>query len=140
MDCRFSFKQIQKSDVLVNFIQPKIVAKVEKYSTKPIDAHITISKQTFNYTVHCTIKGGDGFNSQVEATNPDIHNAIDIMLDRLEVQLKKQKEKLKRHKHPEGRGIRHLRLVSNDVLTDDWESLPIDAEDIVKYEHARHSG
>lgn len=139
MDCRFSFKQVKRSEVLIEFAQPKILAKIEKYSTKPIDAHVTFIKQGFDYVVRCTIKGGDGFNSQVEATSQDIHNALDLMLDKLDIQLKKQKEKLKRHKYPENSNLRHLRLVPKVNPEDDWDSIPIDAEDIVKYEKVRNN-
>lgn len=139
MDCRFSFKQLKRSEVLIDFAQPKILAKIEKYSTKPIDAHVTFMKQGFNYEVRCTLHGGDGFNTQVDAVSSDLHNALDIMLDKLDVQLKKQKEKIKRHKYPEKSNIRHLRLVPTPAeLMDDWDSVPIDAEDVIKYEKARH--
>ena len=101
MNCRFSFKQVKRSEVLVEFAQPKILAKIEKYSTKPIDAHITFTKQGFNFIVRCSVKGGDGFNFQVEASSHDLYSTLDLMLAKLETQLKKQKEKLKRHKYPE---------------------------------------
>jgi ribosomal subunit interface protein len=140
MDCRFSFKQVKRSEVLIEFAQPKIMAKIEKYSTKPIDAHVTFAKQGFIFEVRCTLKGGDGFNSQVEASGPDLHNTFDLMLDKLEIQLRKQKEKIKRHKYPEEKAIRHLKLVASDDLpSEDWDSIPIDAADVVKYEKARHS-
>lgn len=139
MDCRFSFKQVKRSEVLIDFAQPKILTKIEKYSTKPIDAHVTFIKQGFGYVVRCTIKGGDGFNSQVEASGPDLHNTLDLMLDKLEIQLKKQKEKLKNHKHPEESNIRHLKVVQNQSPTEDWDSIPIDAEDVIKYEKIRHN-
>jgi len=139
MDCRFSFKQVKRSDVLIDFAQPKIEAKIEKYSTKPIDVHVTFIKQGFDFVVRCTLKGGDNFNSQVEAVAPDVHSALDQMLDKLEIQLKKQKEKLKRHKFPEESNLRHLRLVPDEGLEADWDSLPVDAEDIIKYEKVRHN-
>lgn len=139
MDCRFSFKKVKKSDVLIEFAQPKILAKIEKYTTKPIDAHVTFSKEGFEFTVRCTLKGGDGFNSQVEATADDLYNALDIALEKLEAQLKKQKEKIKRHKFPEGSNIRHLRLVPNEASSDDWDSIPIDAADLIKYEKSRRT-
>ncbi len=138
MNCRFSFKQIKKSDVLIEFAQPKILAKIEKYSTKPTDAHITFSKQGFNFIARCHATGGDGFNCQVESTSQDIYSAIDAMLAKLEVQLKKQKEKLKRHKFPEQQTLRHLYLVNGqDTLSEDWDMVPMDADDVIKFEKAR---
>jgi len=131
---------MKRSDVLVEFAQPKILARIEKYSTKPIDAHVTFTKEGFNFTVRCNIKGGDGFNSQVEASSDDIYNALDSVLAKLDGQLKKQKEKLKRHKFPEADNIvRHLRLVSSESSMDDWDSVPVDAADVIKYEKARRN-
>ena len=140
MDCRFSFKQLAKSDVLTEFAKPKILAKIEKYSTKPIDVHVTFLKEGFNFTVRCTLKGGDGFNSQVESTSQDVYSALDLMLAKLEIQLKKQKEKIKRHKYSENENIRYLRLVpSEGSEEDDWDTIPVDAEDLIKFENARRT-
>ena len=127
---------MKRSEVLVEFAQPKILAKIEKYSTKPIDAHITFTKQGFNFIVRCSVKGGDGFNFQVEASSHDLYSTLDLMLAKLETQLKKQKEKLKRHKYPEEANLRHLQIVRSEE--DDWETLPVDAGDLIKYEKSRH--
>lgn len=139
MNCRFSFKQIKRSEVLVEFAQPKILAKIEKYVTKPIDVHTTFTKQAFSYVIRCSVKGGDGFNFQVEVMGPDLYSTFDMVLAKLESQLKRQKEKLKNHKHPET--IRHLQIVRNEEdlgEEGDWDEIPVDAGDIIKYERARH--
>ncbi len=139
MNCRFSFKQIKRSDVLIEFAQPKILAKIEKYVTKPIDVHTTFTKQAHNFVIRCCVKGGDGFNFQVEGLGPDLYNTLDLVLAKLESQLKRQKEKLKSHKHPET--IRHLQIVPDQELAGeegDWDEVSVDADDIIKYEKARH--
>lgn len=138
MECRFSFKNLKRSEVLMDFAQPKVLSKIEKYTTKPIDAHVTFEKGGFEFIARCTLKGGDGFNAQVESTSDDIYTSLDMMLAKLEIQLKKQKEKIKNHKkHDEKETIRHLRLVMNESPSEDWDSAPVDAGDIIKYEKSR---
>lgn len=134
MDCRFTFKNIDRSDVFIEFAQPKVLGKIEKYATKPIDVHLTFIKQGFEYEAHCTLKGGDGFNIHVDAKGNDLHNALDHMLDKLEIQLRKQKEKIKRHKFPEDETLRHLEVVPEEELNPSWDTSPIDAKDVVDFE------
>ncbi|MBI2603106.1 MAG: ribosome-associated translation inhibitor RaiA [Deltaproteobacteria bacterium] len=135
MNCRFSFKHVKRSQTLIDYSEPKILAKIEKYATKPIDVHVTVTQQGINYDVRCHVKGGDGFSFQLEAENTDLHTAIDMMLHKMEGQLKKQKDKIKHHKTPERSNFKHLRVVEEEE--EDWDAVPIDAEELLKLERAK---
>ena len=138
MNCRFSFKHMKASEAVTEYARSKILPKVEKFSTKPIDIHFVFSVEGHlaKQIVHCSLKGGDGFNSQVEAECEDMYGSIDLLVDKIDSVLKKQKEKLKQHKFTSS--IRLLK--TEDVISEeDCDSIPVDASDLLKYERAKSS-
>lgn len=102
MQVRFSFKNTQASAALKDYTEEKIVKLINKFVTKPVEAQITFSADRHLKNVHCVVAGGDGFNAQVEASSADIRTAVDNILDKLQTQLQRQKEKLKNHKARKG--------------------------------------
>lgn len=134
MQCRFSFKHMKTSQSLIDYAEPKILQKVEKYSTKPIEAIVTFSVEGIQHIAQCRVKGGDGFNFDVQSSCEDMYGSVDLMLNKLETQLKRQKEKLKNHKTKDN--IRNLK--TKEVISeDDCDSIPVDADDLIKYEKAK---
>jgi putative sigma-54 modulation protein len=136
MNCRISFKHMKRSQALAEYAESKIIPKVAKYSTKPIDTHITFSAEGKSFSVHCVVNGGDGFNYQLESESLDMHSTVDSLADKLESLLRKHKERIKQHKHTNT--IKHMALAPE---VDEYG--PIDAEDLIKYERSRlmkHTG
>ena len=136
MQFRFSFKQVKSSSSMQEYARQKINEKVIKYVTKPIDAEVTFFLEGSEQNVHCHLRGGDGFSVEGQAKSSDMHSAIDFLLDKLDIQLRKHKEKLKHHKTPDRF---RLKLVPTHIEAskDDCDSVPVDAEDVLKYEKAR---
>ena len=132
MQFQFSFKHMDASEALSKYAEGKLRLEIEKFSTKPIQCHISFAVDRHNHTVHCTVNGGDGFAFQVEHTCNDMYGSVDHMVDKLEVQLRRQKEKLKSHKQ---RGPNKRNVAS--LVGREFESAEIDASDILKYEQAR---
>lgn len=133
LNCWFSFKQVKHSDDLVAQAEPRLMAKIEKYATKAIDAHVTFTQfSPEEYSCRCVIKGGDGFNIQVEAHKENLNSAFDTMLHRLETQLKRQKDKIKRHKY-DGKSLKVLPPL--EVVDKEWDD-EVDAEDLIKFVEA----
>ena len=137
MQCRFSFKHMKTSESLSEYAEQKITEKIQKYSTKPIEAQVTFSVEGHDHKVHCSVKGGDGFNVQVDAACEDMYGSVDLLIDKLDIQLKRQKERLKNHKH--SINIRHLEPREH-VSKDDCDEIPADADDVIKLEKLRHAG
>lgn len=106
MQVRFSFKQVPSSDRLRTYAEQKVRKMIEKFVTKPIEAHITFSTDRHLQNAHCAVSGGDGFNIQAEASCEDVYGSVDNLMDKLQVQLKRQKEKIKDHKA--GKGIKDI--------------------------------
>ena len=60
-----------------------------------------------------------------------MYGSVDMLVDKLNAQLKKQKDKLKDHKNP--KLIDNLRVIADTTEIE----VPIDADDLLKYEEAR---
>lgn len=120
---------MESSPALQNYAQGKIEVEIEKFVTKPIEAHLTFSVEKHQQHVLCVLTGGDGFMVNVEHRCEDMYASVDFMINKLVTQLQKKKEKLKDHKH--FRGVRSI--TPDDDL---HEMAEIDAADILKYEQA----
>ena len=132
MQFRYVFKRMESSDTLRDYTESKLREKIEKYVTKPIEVQVTYSVDKHNQQVRCSLTGGDGFNIDVEHTCNDIYASVDNMLDKLTVQLQKQKDKIKDYKRHNKEGS-----IKNLELDQDY----IDAEEIVEYEkHKKANG
>ncbi|HYX39530.1 MAG TPA: ribosome-associated translation inhibitor RaiA [Oligoflexus sp.] len=129
MQFRFSFKHMETSQALQNYAKEKIRVEVEKFVTKPIEAHVTFSVERYQHQVLCSLAGGDGFTVNVEHACADMYGSVDHMIDKMVTQLKKKKEKLKDHKHPKA-----VIPFGSIEPADDFEAVVIDAADIVKFE------
>lgn len=129
MQFRFSFKHMETSQALQNYAKDKIKIEVEKFVSKPIEAHVTFSVDRHQHLVLCSLAGGDGFSVNVEHACEDMYGSVDHMIDKMVTQLKRKKEKLKDHKHQ--RFAEPFASVANG---DDYDAMPIDAADIVKFE------
>ena len=135
MQVRFTFKHMETSSSLEQYARAKVDDRVAKWVTKPIEAHIYFDVQRQLHRAKCSIKGGDGFNFEVESISPDMYASIDILVDRLAGQLRKQKEKIKNHK-----GVSHIRKLHIAKKTShefDADAVSVDAADLIKYEMAR---
>lgn len=138
MQFHFSFRHMETSPALQSYAEQKLTEKIQKYVTKPIEAHVSFSVVRHEHVAHCSLRAGDGFSIDVEHSCGDMYGSIDHMIDKLSVQLKKQKEKLKDHKHE----MSIKRLPVDDerpiVLRDEAVFLEaVDAGDIVKFEQQR---
>ncbi|MEY4630400.1 MAG: hypothetical protein RIQ81_520 [Pseudomonadota bacterium] len=140
MQFRFAFKHMETSPALTRYAEEKILDRVQKFVTKPIEAHVTFTVEHLSHSAHCSLHGGDGFNLEVQHVCGDMYGSIDHMVDKLATQLKRHKEKLKGHKSK-----RQLRLLDpmdknyafSSKTEFDIDSEPVDAEDILKFEMAR---
>ena len=99
MNFKFTFKHMKTSDALRAYAQEKLTTKIEKFVSKPIEAHVTFGIEHLLNKVHLSLYAGDGFDIQAEQSSSDMYAAVDMLVDKLEAQLKKHKEKLKNHKH-----------------------------------------
>lgn len=129
MQFQFSFRHMDSSSALQSYAEQKLKEKIEKFVTKPIEAQVFFSVMRHQHSAHLRLKAGDGFNVDVEHTSEDMYATIDQMADKLEAQLRKQKEKLKDHKQ-----VKQATAPSGRSTAEDEA---VDAAEILKFEAGR---
>ena len=137
MQVNVSFKQIPPSSQVVEYAEKKIRQKVEQLTTKPIEAQITLYTEALDMVAHCQIKGGDGFNCQVESRSEDLLSSIDLVIDKIGVIMKRKKEKLKNHKKSNNRKRKQVLSFPKSIDETECDDIPVDAGDLIKYEKKR---
>ena len=102
MQIAVTFRHMETSDPLRTYVEDKL-DRVKKYIDEPIDAQVVLSvekKIRHKAEVALVAKGITIKGS--EETN-DMYAAVDAVVDKIERQLKRYKEKIKNHK-PTGSG------------------------------------
>jgi putative sigma-54 modulation protein len=86
--------KIEVTDAISDYIKSKI-SKLEKYldDNDEVEAKALISTRGKDQKVEVTIWSGK-YNIRAEEVNPDLYAAIDLVVDKLERQFKKYRDKL----------------------------------------------
>jgi ribosomal subunit interface protein len=86
-------RHLDATEAIKNYINKK-ASKLTKYSTKITKIQFTLKIEGINNIVEA-ICSAAGTTLVAEATNADMYAAIDLVMDKLDKQIIKQKEKLK---------------------------------------------
>lgn len=71
--------------------------RIKKYLDAPAEAHIIVSMEKFRNTAEINLSS-NGWNINAKEEAKDMRIALDRCVDKIEKQLKKQKEKIREHK------------------------------------------
>lgn len=112
MSYNFSFRKINATDALKAKIEKRI-KKFEKYVTYPMDTHVIISLEKVLHCAEITCHAEHKVLVAVAKTK-DLYESIDLAAKKIEMQLKKEREKHKGHAlaHQTGRP-KALKLASD---------------------------
>jgi putative sigma-54 modulation protein len=96
MQINVSGHHVEVTDSLQQYVETKL-EKLERHSDRITNVHVIlrVEKQGQKAEATVRIQGGDVF---AEAESEDLYAAIDMLVDKLDRQLIKQKEKMKDHK------------------------------------------
>ncbi|PKN53431.1 MAG: ribosomal subunit interface protein [Deltaproteobacteria bacterium HGW-Deltaproteobacteria-13] len=73
------------------------ILKLKKYLDAPAEAHIIVSMEKFRNVIEINLSS-NGWNINAKEEAKDMHLALDSCIEKIEKQLKKQKEKIREHK------------------------------------------
>lgn len=110
MQVSTTFRHMEQSEALKSYAEEKL-ERVAKYIDEPISAQVYFTVEKIRHIVEIVISGRGITTKASEATN-DMYAAVDAVLDKIERQLKRYKEKLKDHKPADSNG----RTVSKKVF------------------------
>ncbi len=109
MQLNITGHKVDLTEAMQEYVRTKIV-RLERYFDNVTNVHVILSveknSQKAEATVH--VAGGDLF---AEATNENMYPAIDALVDKLDRQIKKHKEKLTDHHRSEGAAIKTQPIV-----------------------------
>ena len=92
MQTDITFKNIDSSDALKDYANKRL-SKIDKYIDRTAEAHVVLSVEKRRHKADVTLNADGAVINAVEITE-DLYAAIDTVMDKLERQIKKHKEKL----------------------------------------------
>jgi len=121
MEVTVTFRHMEPTDVLRNYAIEK-VTKLTKYVEKMTEANIVLSLEKHRHIADVTINVNRLTINGREETN-DMHSAIDLVMDKIERQVKKYKDKIRNHKsspHQQGVNAR-INVLSSESIESNEE-------------------
>lgn len=92
-----SAKNMDLTNALKNVVEKKL-SKLDRYFDPLVEARATLSVEKNRQTIEVTIPFG-GVVLRGEETNEDMYASIDLVVDKIERQIRKQKTRLARRNH-----------------------------------------
>jgi putative sigma-54 modulation protein len=101
MQVSVTFRQIEPSEALKNYVTERL-NKFRRYLEGPAEAHVVLGLEKFRHLADVTLNS-NGRIIKGREENADMYAAIDLVVDKLDMQLKKLREKLRDVKSERGR-------------------------------------
>ena len=95
MHVSVTFRQMEATPALKDFATDK-VQKIVKFINKPTDAHVVLSLEKYMHKADISIST-NGVQIRGAEKSEDMYASIDRAIEKIERQLKRYREKLKRH-------------------------------------------
>jgi putative sigma-54 modulation protein len=96
MQTSVTFKNIDPSDNLKSYVGDKL-DRFDKFLDNPAEANVVLAVEKFRHIAEINISG-DRLSIIGKEETVDMYSAIDMVLDKLEKQIKKNKEKIREHR------------------------------------------
>lgn len=96
MHIDITFKNVDPSEALKDYATKRL-SKIGKFLDRPAEAHVVLSVEKIRHKAEVTLNADGVIVNAVEITE-DLYAAIDMVMDKVERQIKKHKQKLQDHK------------------------------------------
>jgi putative sigma-54 modulation protein len=117
MQTSVTFKNLDPSENLKSYVKDKL-DRFDKYLYNPAEANVVLSVEKFRHIAEINING-DRLNINGKEETIDMYSAIDMVLDKLEIQIKKNKQKIREYRSgSKGRSKR----IPEDIESPDIET------------------
>ncbi len=139
MNVNITGKHMEMSDALKAYINNGL-KKLEHYFDKIVDANVVLAVEKHRHICEINLNV-NGFRIHAKESSPDMYASVDTVIDKLEKQIKKFKDKLKNHKpkhRDETKAYKHLIIElkeENQKETKPQEESPIVPHEIIHREH-----
>ena len=93
-----TFRHTDSSEALKRYAVEKISHCIGKYVSHPTDAHVILTVEKRDHIAEANIHS-KGYDVSGKSVTQDLYSSIDKVVDNVDAQLRKRKEKLSDHKH-----------------------------------------
>ncbi len=95
MQTTITFKKIDSSDSLKSYVHKKL-AKFDKMLDSPGEAYVVLSVEKIRHIAEIKLTC-DRLKIHAKENSESMYSSIDALMDKISIQIKKHKEKIKRH-------------------------------------------
>jgi putative sigma-54 modulation protein len=88
-----TFRQLEPSEALKSYVTDRL-KKFKRYLEGPLEAHVVLGLEKFRHQADITINS-NGHMIKGREENADMYAAIDLVMDKLDMQLRKHRGKLR---------------------------------------------
>jgi len=100
MQVSVTFRRMEGAEAVKEYAASK-VAKINKYLYQPAEASIVLTREKHRIIAEINVTS-ERFSLKGQEETEDVYSAIDLVVDKIERQLVKRKEKMRRHKAASG--------------------------------------
>jgi putative sigma-54 modulation protein len=97
MQVSVTFRRVDATEALKDYARDK-VDRVKKYVHNPLDAHVVLSTERYLHIADVTITLHNGIVIKGREESQDMYSSIDLVMDKIERQVRKYKEKIRSYK------------------------------------------
>ncbi|MCX8064811.1 MAG: ribosome-associated translation inhibitor RaiA [Candidatus Hydrogenedentes bacterium] len=138
MNVSIAGKHMEMSDALKSYIENGL-KKLEHYFDRIVDANVVLTVEKHRHICEVNLNV-NGFRIHAKESSTDMYASVDTVIDKLEKQIKKFKDKLKNHKprhREETKSYKHLIIEVKEETTkpESKEEIPIVSHEIIHREH-----
>lgn len=94
---------MEPSEALKGYVQER-TGRLVKYIDKPLEAQVTLTVNKFRQIVDVVINA-NGIRIAGQESHDDMYAAVDLVMEKIERQVKKYREKIRRHKPAPGKEL-----------------------------------
>jgi putative sigma-54 modulation protein len=124
MQLSVTFRHMDATDALKEYAREK-VERIRKYFPDPIKAHVVLAcDRGFNHHADVIITLHNGILIKGEETTEDMYSSIDLVMAKIERQVRRYKEKIRNHKGADS--IHGQREIVHSVVTME-DAIPAEA-------------
>lgn len=127
MQTSVTFKNLDPSENLKSYVKDKL-DRFDKYLYNPAEANVVLSIEKFRHIAEINISG-DRLNINGKEETNDMYSAIDMVLDKLEKQIKKNKQK-NRNRRGGGKSRSNANFIEEPSFTDEDLSARVSIKNI----------
>lgn len=119
-------------EALRTYVTEKLEASVRKYFDRPVDEHVTFTKDGHEFRADCSVHLSSGMTLNAQGQSPDVYASFDNAVEKLEKRLRRYKRRLKNHHNtPKSEIDAHVPSFVLEGLDDGKDVDQTDAEPII---------